>query len=1649
MWKGSFAGALLGGFILQVGGQLAPAAAAGLPASTIISDGVLVGDTQGPALPPDASIFSVNGDGTGLTTLANIGNAMPSWTPDGHIIYVSYSGTAPQIWLMNADGSNAHQVGDLGGIAPVMPQMARNGLIAFLGVETGTTPALMTMKSDGTGLTTVPLSTGMDPGEFSLALSGTWIAFSNQTQGPYNRELWRVDVNGTGLEQLTFPTTDANYPDANAPSISPDETQIAFFNGKAADPGAAGATQSIFTWGERNIAVMPATGGAITHLTSCTPVTTQAEYDALAATDCITADNPSWTPDGGWLVYDRLSTQTQQTWLVGADGLNAQTLYSSSRGVARVPLALTPLVVSGGTLDLGGATQTEDGGVIMTGGTIQNGTLSTDISFVLQDGTIAAVLAGAGAVIKTTDGTVTLTGANTYTGGTYVQAGTLKLSGAGTLGAASGTLSVSGGTLDLGATTQTQNGGVWLTGGTIQNGTLASSGTFAMQAGTVDAVLAGAGAVNKTTDGTVTLNNANTYSGGTTISGGRLTVGNDNALGSADVTMAVGTTLGFSGDHTVSNNFALTGQPTFVVDADNTATLTGVISDGSPGSDAGIVGKSGAGTLILSGANTFSGGTAVSGGRLTVGNDSALGTGDVAMAAGTTLAFSGDRTISNNFALTGDPTFFVDTGNTATVSGVISDGSSGAGDVAKAGAGALTLSGANSYSGGTTVNAGTLALSGAGTLGATANALAVSGATLDLGGTTQIQDGGVTLSGIIQNGTLSSTGTFTLKAGLVSAVLAGSGAVNKTTADTVTLTGANAYSGGTTIAAGTLQLGNGGSTGSIAGDIADNGILAFNRSNTYTFGKVISGTGAVQQTGTGTTILTGANSYSGGTTVSAGTLALSGAGTLGATANTLVVSGAALDLGGTTQTQNGGVTLSGIIQNGTLTSIHSFALKAGLVSAVLAGKGWVNKTTVDTVTLTADNTYTGGTTIGDGTLQLGIGGTTGSVSGNVIDNGIFAINRANTYTFANVISGTGALHQVGGGTTILTGLNSYSGGTTISNGTLQIGNGGASGSIVGDVADNGTLTFDRSDTVSFAGIISGTGTLQQNGAGTLTLTGANTYTGATTVNDGTLLVNGSIDSSSGLWVNSGATVGGTGILPSTIIANGGTLAPGNAIGAIAVNGNLTFKHGSTFAVQVSPSAADRANISGSALLAGTVDARFASDHYIARSYSILSATGGLGGTRFDSLSTGNLPINFNASLSYTANDVLLNLTAALGTGTNLNASQQPIANAVDGYFNNGGTLPTGFTALFRRTGSSLGNALAQLSGEAGAAPQVGSTQLTSSFLTLLLNGFTGDRGNNIGGFGPALGYANTPRPSSAATSAFAALDDAAGIPEKSDKRWSVWGSGYGGWSNASGDAASGNSSTKANAYGVASGLDYRLTTDATVGFALGGGGTNWNLANGLGGGKSDVFQVGLYGTWRFGAAYVSAAATYGWNRMTTDRTVMAYGVDKLTASFDANMIGGRVETGRRFDLPLPFGVTPYAALQTQALYLPDYTETASSGSDQFALAYSSRTATATRGELGAWFELSTSMGARAINLFSRAAWAHDWQSDAAVTASFQSLPGTRFIVNGAAPPHDLALATLGAEIELSPSVKVSAKFDGEFSAGFQSYAGTGTLSYSW
>jgi outer membrane autotransporter protein len=382
-----------------------------------------------------------------------------------------------------------------------------------------------------------------------------------------------------------------------------------------------------------------------------------------------------------------------------------------------------------------------------------------------------------------------------------------------------------------------------------------------------------------------------------------------------------------------------------------------------------------------------------------------------------------------------------------------------------------------------------------------------------------------------------------------------------------------------------------------------------------------------------------------------------------------------------------------------------------------------------------------------------------------------------------------------------------------------------------------------------------------------------------------------------------------------------------------------------------------------------------------------------------------------------------------------------VANAIDTFVGNGGTLPLAFLNLFNLPPAELANALTQLEGEAGTGAQESGFQMMNSFLSLLTNPFAENRG-----FAPA----NLPprQPLIYKAPIYKAPAEAAPDP----RHWSVWAAAYGGVGNIKGDPAGiGSNNLTTREGGFATGLDYRVAPDTIVGFALAGGGTSWGLAAGLGGGRSDVFQAGLYGLQQYGAAYLSGGLGYGSYWASTSRTLTFAGADTLNASYNAQNFGGRLEGGYRVTWLAPFSVIPYAAVEAQAFRTPGYSESGSLGApDPFALSYGAQTGTLVRSELGSRFDqVFTRADGDSLIMFGRVAWAHDWQSNPNLTATFIELPAATFVVDGATPAKDLALVTAGTEWRWRNGWSLMAKFDGELAKGSDTYMGTARVRYMW
>ncbi|EDG8333349.1 autotransporter outer membrane beta-barrel domain-containing protein, partial [Salmonella enterica subsp. enterica serovar Kentucky] len=566
----------------------------------------------------------------------------------------------------------------------------------------------------------------------------------------------------------------------------------------------------------------------------------------------------------------------------------------------------TSLIKQGaGTLILN-AENTYTGGTTISGGTLVatnvdalgSGDVTDDATLELNTGgTFDNAIGGSGNVVKSGADTLTLSGSNSYTGGTTISGGTLVASNVEALG----------------------------TGDVTNNATLElnTGGDFINNIG-------GTGRVEKSGDDTLTLSGSNTYTGGTLINGGTLVASNVEALGTGDVTDNA--TLALNTGGTFDNAISGSGQ----------------------------VVKSGDETLTLSGTNSYTGGTTISGGTLVATNVEALGSGDV----------------------TDDATLELNTG------GTFDNAISGSGQVVKSGDKMLTLSGANSYSGGTLISDGTLVASNVEALGT----------------------GDVTNNATLA---LNTGGDFTNN-------ISGSGQVVKSGDDTLTLSGANSYTGGTTISGGTLVATNVDALGT--GDVTNSSTLELNTGGT--FDNAISGSGQVVKSGDETLTLSGSNTYTGGTLISGGTL--------------VATNGDALGTGDVTDNATLELNTGGTFDN------------------VISGSGQVVKSGDDTLTLSGANSYTGGTLISGGTLVATSVEALGS--GDVTDNAVLELNTGGT--FDNAISGSGQVVKSGDKTLTLSGANSYTGGTTISGGTLVASNVEALGS--GDIDNYASLQLNAS-----------------------------------------------------------------------------------------------------------------------------------------------------------------------------------------------------------------------------------------------------------------------------------------------------------------------------------------------------------------------------------------------------------------------------------------------------------------------------------------------------------------------------------------------------------------------------------------------------------
>ena len=1606
-----------------------------VPASAQVAPDLSVSAPAPGATSTPSSNLSINhlfvGNGNGESGTLNIGSGIT-------VNAASYGVIGNQtgaVGTVNVTGSGAIlnvstslRVGDAGSGTMTMSGGATGTVTGYVyvgGADTGS----VSLSGVGTMLTMDGFSMRTSsPVTSSLSITGG--AVLNDTLGFYAMGPASITVSGAGSElrvgtrsnqQVTWANTDGWF--------SPDSRQIEISNGALLDAdgsyigGDGTATMVVTGAGTRWLNGLPLyIGGTGNGNPGNGTVTVSAGAYVRSATSAVGVDpgaTGTLTITGSGTIYEVVPNAAQNSpgnFRAGFNGTGTVTVSDGAQLKAANQINIATNTGSVGVINIGAA----EGAAAVAAGTLNGGTLGvvfgdgsgtlvfnhTDTNYVFDQ-----KMSGPGATIKHIAGVTHLTGDSSgLTANAAVSGGQLYADG--NLGGTA--FNVTGGSLGGTGTV----GAVTIGNGASLNGTQGSGLTLS-------ALTLNAGASMNVTLGAPSTTSVFTVNGNLTLNGTL------NITGTTDFGAGLYRIINYSGTLT-NNGFALgarpsgfvgalqtavAGQVNIVVDSANAPTL---FWNGSTTSPTGtIVGGSGtwtagattnwinqAGTISQAWNSAFA---VFQGAPGTVTVDGSAGP---VSATGMQFVTSGYTVRGGPVTLTGAAQIRVGDGTNAGAATLarIDSVLTGSVGLEKTDLGTLVLTGANTYTGGTTISAGTLQIGN--------------------GGTTGSIQGNVT-----NNGTLafnrSDDVTF---AGTIS----GTGAVVKNGAGTLVLTSDSTYAGGTTIAAGTLQIGNGGTTGSITGNVVNNGSLAFNRANDVAFGGALSGAGTLVQKGTGTLVLTGANTHTGGTTIASGTLQIGNGGTTGSLAGN-------------------------VANSGTLAFNRS---DATTFAGVVSGTGSLIQKGTGTVALTGANTYTGGTTIAAGTLQVGNGGTTGSILGDVANSGTLAFSRSDGVTFAGVVSGTGALAQRGEGTLVLTGANTYTGGTTIAAGTLQIGNGGTAGSIQGNVANSGTLAFNHSDDVTFAGVISGSGSLVQKGTGTLILTGDNTYTGVTTVSSGTLQIgnggttgsiagnvvnnanlvfnrsdtyrfggtitgagsvtfkggtvlfsapySGSVTvdtsmvqlqagttTSSPFTVGTGGVLGGSANIGSLTANTGGTVSPGYSPGTLTVNGPVAFNAGSIYAADVAPNgdhdliaATGTATIAPGAILRVS---KYGSGAYpVGASYTVLTAAGGVTG-RF--ILTGDTSVSAFYTLAddYSANAVTLR---SVQTRSFASVAQTPNQIATAGALQ-------GLAA-----GNSLRDAVAASPTEASARASFDqlSGEIYGSVKTALIDD------------------------SRFVRDATAARLDAAGRGAPA-----VWMRGYGMFGSMSGDGnAVGADKTSR---GVFIGTDADVNDTFRLGFIGGYGRLNLRLNEGRGSAAADTYSFGVYGAGQWDALGVSFGANHAWHDLTGSRSVSITGLgNRLSSASSARtaQVYGEVNYTVVFG---DMAFKPFAGLAYVNVNTDGFGETGGSA----ALTVRGSTTDTAFTTVGLRASRTFDLYGTAISANGMVAWRHDLNKTVPTSINAFS-GGGAFAVSGLPVARDVAGIEAGFSAVLSPSATFSVNFSGQYGSGVASQGVNASLS---
>ncbi|MFJ3461583.1 autotransporter domain-containing protein [Achromobacter spanius] len=1361
------------------------------------------------------------------------------------------------------------------------------------------------------------------------------------------------------------------------------------------------------------------------------------------------------------------------------------------------------------------------------------------------DGTITTT----GDVIKVGAGTLTLSGAQSYTGGTVIRAGTLALTGAGalpaaqpiTLDAASVVLNINGasGAREFGALSGVTNSALQLGANNLIVNQAAST-TFA---GTSN----GTGALVKRGTGTLTLQGAN-WIGGLTVDAGTVALAGAGLLSSTtvvalndasstlDISGATGARV-FNGLSGVSGSRVLLGANTVLFGGSTAQTFNGVFSG------TGLVNTSG--QVRLTGANAHTGGTSVGGGTLTAGADNVLGAGlfsvglsgtfDLNGTTQTVESLSGSGVISNSGLLT-----FGGNNLSTTFAGTIV----GASELVKTGSGTFTLSGNSiNHTGQIRVAGGELSVTGSTTgavrmqagsqltgTGAVGSAVLDAGATMQIGASTGVSvtndlslasgstlaytlgssptvlrpdlgnaysvvGGDLTLNGnfdLLNPANYTGVGyyrvlrydgarTGTLQVGNVPTGLSGPVSLVYDVPNAVDLRIGAAgsetlqqWAGGTTWDdvstnwfndGGTIPIewrGNhaafttpGGGTIAVAGTQSFAGLqfvtsgYTLNGAGTLetksagseirvlggesaTIGTVISGVGGIDKTEAGTLTLTGANTYAGKTVLSGGTLSVARDASLGDPAAALRFQGGTLEI-------------TGDAFNDTARAIEWSAAGGGFniadaantftITQSLNGTGSLVKSGPGTLRLTGTQAY-GDTFVSAGTLI----GDADSIRGNVTNAGAVVFEQATPGTFAGNITSTGTLQKTGGSILTLTGTSS--GNWDLTQGTLAVDAANFQGDARIDAVAG--LRFVQPAAApyaaTYAGQISGVGSLTKMGAGVLTLTGdSSAFTGPTAVQAGSLIVgaaggNGQLGGP--VTVASGATLGGSGTVGTTYLTNGARIAPGNGIGTLTIAGDLTFSPTSVYEVEADPASnnSDRIDVSGHTAIDGSVlhvgaDGGFGTR----RNYTILTS-GTLDGT-FRSASS-----NFaylDPTLTYGTQQVTLSLerkAVPVDPATPVNpvnpvtppapaptrpiefadlaqsGNQRAVARALE-------TLPAGNAlhefVLTLQEGQPPA-VFDSLSGEAHAGVAGSLSQSAAQPRALTFNKLRAnlDAGLRPGAPTAAAGMSDTAPPAST-------------LPASNAQP--AWAEIFGNWRTQDGNGNT--AGTREHMGGVFVGADHAVGAGWRAGAALGYADSRIDTRDRASRADVSSYTALLYGGRSIdagpGAWKLMLGAGYTWHDISTERTALSQAA-KLKANYGASTAQLFTELGYRWDVTARATLEPFAGVAWSDLRTRSFTESGGAA----ALSGRSTSTTQTTTTLGLRGTQDLDVGTLAGQLRAVAGWRHLF-GDVTPTSLLAFEGSQAFTVAGAPIARDAAVLELGADLAVGRATTLGVSYTGQ------------------